>query len=78
MCDPGAGTLGRISGHAITTAQQKPLAGATALLGQNINNCPITYDQNVINQRVGVVSIRLGFSDATRACSQSNPGRRGC
>ena len=38
-----------------------------ALLAKRITACTITYDQNVINQRVGVVSIRLGFSDAVSA-----------
>ncbi len=67
VCDPGAGTLSRISGYAITAAQQTPPAGTTALLARNITQCTITYDQNVINQRVGVVSIWLGFADATSA-----------
>ena len=69
VCDatPGVGTLTRISGYAISAAQQLPPVGASVLLAQNIGNCTITYDQNVINQRVGVVSIWLSFSDATSA-----------
>lgn len=69
VCDPGAGTLTRISGYGITAAQPLPPLGATSTLAQGIgaNGCTITYDQNVINQRVGVVSIRLTFSDATSA-----------
>ena len=67
VCDPGAGTLTRISGYAIAAAQPTPPAGASTMLAQNIGNCTITYNQNVINQRIGVVSIWLGFSDATSA-----------
>lgn len=65
VCDPppGAGTLTRISGYAIAAVQPTPPAGATALLARNITACTITYDQNVINQRVGVVSIWLSFAD---------------
>ena len=69
VCDPGAGTLTRISGYGIAAAQPAPPAGATVRLAQGIgaNGCTITYNQNIINQRVGVVSIRLTFSDATSA-----------
>ncbi len=67
VCDPGAGTLRRISDYAIAATQPAPPAGTTALLAQNITACTITYDQNVINQRVGVVSLWLGFADATSA-----------
>ena len=67
ICNPVAGTLSSISGYAISAAQQTPPAGAPVLLAQRITACTITYDQNVINQRVGVVSIWLGFSDVTSA-----------
>ena len=67
ICDPVAGTLSSISGYAISAVQQTPPAGTAVLLAKRITACTITYDQNVINQRVGVVSIRLGFSDAVSA-----------
>ncbi|MDB5807976.1 MAG: hypothetical protein JWN94_98 [Betaproteobacteria bacterium] len=67
VCDPGAHTLSRISAYTIAVAQPSPPVGTTSLLAQDIASCTITYDQNVINQRVGVVSIQLGFSDATSA-----------
>lgn len=63
VCDPAAGTLRRISAYAIATAQPTPPAGASALLAKNIAACTITYDQNVVNQRSGLVSIWLSFSD---------------
>jgi MSHA biogenesis protein MshO len=65
VCDPGAGTLTRVTGYAIAAAQPTPAGGN--LLAQNIGACTITYDQNVINQRVGVVSIWLSFTDVTSA-----------
>ena len=73
VCDPGAGTLTRVSAYAISTAQQTPPAGTSVRLAQGIaaNGCSITYDQNVINQSVGIVSIRLSFSDTTSATSVS-------
>ena len=69
VCDPGAGTLTRISGYAIAAAQATPPAGASVRLAQGIGagGCMIIYTQNVINQRVGVVSIQLTFADATSA-----------
>ena len=66
-CNPGLGILRRYSGYAIAAAQPTPPGGTPVPLAQNIGNCTITYNQNVINQRIGVVSIWLGFSDATSA-----------
>ncbi|CAN0354086.1 unnamed protein product, partial [Phaeothamnion confervicola] len=61
VCDPGAGTLRRVAGYAITPGQPTPAGGD--LLAQNITACTFTYDQNVINQRAGVVSMWVGFAD---------------
>ncbi len=66
VCDPGAGTLSRVSGYAIVASPQPTPSGGT-LLAKNIAACTITYSQNVINQRIGVVSMSLGFTDATSA-----------
>ncbi|MES2563509.1 MAG: prepilin-type N-terminal cleavage/methylation domain-containing protein [Pseudomonadota bacterium] len=63
VCDPTAGTLSRISGYAITAAQLTPPVGATALLAKGVTACTLTYDQNVINQRNGIVSIWLRLTD---------------
>lgn len=63
ICDPGANTLSRISGYAISAAQPTPPAGAPVLLARRITGCTIVYDQNVINQRQGVVSMWLQMAD---------------
>ena len=63
VCDPDAGTFTRISGYAISAAQPKAPAGTSALLAKGITACTITYDQNVIDQRMGLVSVWLTFSD---------------
>ncbi len=68
VCTPGtgaAGTLTRYAGYAIAAAQPKPPAGAPALLAQNVTQCTLTYNQNVINQRDGIVSVWLGLQDPT-------------
>jgi MSHA biogenesis protein MshO len=65
ICNPVAGTLSSISGYAISAAQLTPPAGAPVLLAQRITACTITYD--VVDQRVSVISIRLGFSDVISA-----------
>ncbi len=67
VCDPAAGTLTRYSGYAISAAQPAPPDGAPVLLAQNITACTMTYDQNVINQRVGVVAIWLRIADPNAA-----------
>ena len=64
ICDPAAGTLTRITGYPIAAAQPTAPAGASSLLATGVSGCTITYDQNVINQRVGIVSMWLRLSDA--------------
>jgi MSHA biogenesis protein MshO len=63
VCDPATGTLRRFAGYAISAAQPTPPGGASVLLAQGITACTMTYDQNVINQRTGVVAIWLTFAD---------------
>ena len=64
VCDPTAGTLRRISTYSISAAQPTPPAGTSVLLAQRVTGCTISYDQNVINQRQGVVSMWLQLADA--------------
>jgi MSHA biogenesis protein MshO len=70
-CDPsaGVGTLQRISTYGIAAAQPTPPAGVAARIAQNIVGCTITYDQNVINQRAGIVAIWLNFADPSGGTS---------
>lgn len=63
VCDPGAGTIRRISAYAIAAAQPTPPAGPSALLAQGVNGCTMVYDQSPANRREGVVSIWLRFAD---------------
>jgi MSHA biogenesis protein MshO len=63
VCDPAAGTLRRVSGYAIAAAQATPPAGTAVLLGQGLTGCTMTYDQNVANQRIGLVSLWLQAAD---------------
>jgi MSHA biogenesis protein MshO len=63
VCDPAAGTLRRISAYAIAAVQPKPPAGTSVVLADGITGCTVTYDQNVVNQRNGIVSIWLRFTD---------------
>lgn len=61
VCDPGAGTLRRVSVYPISAAQPAPVPGNGALLAQSIAACTVAYDLG--NQRMGVVSIWLSFAD---------------
>ena len=63
VCDPTAGTLRRVSGYAISAVQPTPPAGTSVLLAQRVAACTIVYDQNVINQRQGVVSFSLRLAE---------------
>lgn len=63
VCDPGGGTLRRVSSYAISAAQPTPPAGTSALLAQRVTGCSLAYDQNAVNQREGVVSMWLRFAD---------------
>ena len=64
ICDPTAGTLRRISGYPIAAVQPTAPAGTSVLLSQRVTGCTLVYDQNVINQRQGVVSMWLRMADA--------------
>lgn len=63
VCDPIAGTLQRISGYPISAAQPRPPAGTGVLVAQGLTGCTFTYDQNVVNQTHGIVSLWLRFTD---------------
>lgn len=69
VCDAAAGTLRRVSGYPISAAQPVPPPGAPALVAQGITGCTVTYDQNVVNQRAGVVSLWLRFADPAGGAS---------
>jgi MSHA biogenesis protein MshO len=62
-CNPAAATLVRYAGYPISDVQPTPPPGTPVLVARNINACTMTYSQNAINQRVGVVAIWLGFDD---------------
>jgi MSHA biogenesis protein MshO len=70
MCDTASGTLRRFSGYPIAAGQPAPPVGGTsARVAQGIAACTVTYDQNAINQRTGIVSLWLRFSDPAGGAS---------
>jgi len=57
----GTGTLTRYWNYNFITSQPTPpIGGATAILADNLSACEITYD--LVNQRNGLVAIRLGIT----------------
>jgi MSHA biogenesis protein MshO len=58
----GTGRLERIAGYAITLAQPQPAAGTGAMLAANVTACNIQYDQLVLTQNHGIVSIQLSIT----------------
>ena len=62
-CDPVAGEIRRYWNYAIGAAQSTPPAGGSnAQLARNVSACSITYDQNAIQGRNGIVTLRLTLS----------------
>lgn len=73
-CD-GAGTLWRYWGYAIQDVQTKTdsiaeldgliaTQGARARLATNVSGCRFTYDQNIVAQRSGLVTMHLAITEA--------------
>jgi MSHA biogenesis protein MshO len=70
VCAPGAadangngtGTLTRISNYTIALAQPQPPAGTSALLAKYVTACQINYDQIVLTQNHGMVSMKLSIT----------------
>jgi MSHA biogenesis protein MshO len=71
VCDPVAGTLSRISGYTIAAAQPTPPAGTAALLAKGVTGCTMTYTQNVVNQRNGIVSLWIRLADPSGGTTEN-------
>lgn len=64
-CDPVAREIRRYWNYAIAAAQPTPPGGGTnAQLARNVNGCTITYNQNAVQGRNGVVTMSLQLSGA--------------
>ncbi len=68
-CNPDTGLLRRYSGYALVgAAQPTPPGVAPVLLADRVANrataCTMTYDANVANTRMGVVSMSLTLEEA--------------
>lgn len=67
-CNPAAGVneIRRYWNYGITATQTPtpPTGGSSAQLARNISACTITYDQNAVQGRNGIVSLRLTLSTA--------------
>ena len=63
VCDPGAGTLTRRWGYAISAAQPVTFStGNSALMASGVTACSITYDASVTSQGAGLVTMALQVS----------------
>ncbi len=68
ICDPVAHTLTRYwwAGNAIVAPSAAVPSGAgisSALLAANVSSCSLAYDANVVAQRSGLVTMRLGITE---------------
>ena len=65
ICDPVAHTLTRYSLVTAIVAPSATVPGVSgALLATNVSSCSFTYDQNVVAQRSGVVTMKLGITES--------------
>lgn len=70
--NPAGGALRRYWAYTISAAQPTAFAdGGNALLAQGVSACAFSYAPNVINQRVGVVSLSLTLAKTTDGGSES-------
>lgn len=61
---PALGTLTRYTGYGFLTTQPAPPAMTGNLLAKNVSFCKFTYEQNVVAQRTGLVTIDLAITEA--------------
>jgi MSHA biogenesis protein MshO len=62
-CEPGAGSLTRYQGYAITAAQAvTPAGGSSAAVASLVSGCRFTYSPGT-SQRAGVVTLELTITD---------------
>jgi MSHA biogenesis protein MshO len=58
----GTGTLTRISSYTIALTQPQPPSGSSAVLAKYVTACQIIYDQLVLTQNHGLVSMKLSLT----------------
>ncbi len=64
-CDPVVREIRRYWNYTIAAAQPTPPgSGSNAQLARNVNGCTITYNQNAVQGRNGVVTLNLQLSGA--------------
>lgn len=61
VCDPGAGTLSRQAGYAITPTQVSNPGGTVSVLADNVTSCTFTYNQGT-NSRSALLTANLVIS----------------
>lgn len=65
QCDAAAGVVRRYWGYGINPTQVAPSGGSNALIATSVSACGFTYDPNELNQRYGIVSIRLALTQSS-------------
>ena len=58
----GVGALRRVSGYPVAFVQPTAFGNNPALLADHVSNCQIDYDPLVLNQSLGLVTLRLELS----------------
>jgi len=64
-CNVASGVMRRYWGYTINAVQvAPPVGGSNALLATSVSGCNFTYNANELNQRYGIVSIRLELTQS--------------
>jgi MSHA biogenesis protein MshO len=67
-CNVVSGVMRRYWGYTINAVQVvPPVGGSNALLATSVSGCNFTYNANELNQRFGIVSIRLELTQSGEA-----------
>lgn len=64
-CPSARGVMRRHANYGINSAQVTPPVGGTSAIMANNASCVVTYENNVANQRTGVLTIALTLFDST-------------
>lgn len=63
-CNTAAGVIRRYWNYGINGSQVTPPGGSNALLASSVSGCAFSYNPNELNQRYGIVTIRLALTQA--------------
>ena len=65
QCDAAGGVVRRDWGYGINPIQVAPVGGSNAALATSVSSCGFTYNPNELNQRYGIVTLRIALTQSS-------------